>query len=271
MNLGLIHKSLRETLWVTLLCGTAVMVFEAFLAYIFNTFEWDLAEQWLQSDFFQSIIKSLLGTEFNGQIGLGAIGSIAWVHPVLLALLWAHAITICTRVPAGEIDRGTIDVLLSLPVSRWRIYLCETIVWLTGGLLAIAMALLGCKIGHLFISSAEPPEWGRLLMVSANLFLLYSAVGGLALLISSLSDRRGRSVAVVFAVVLVSFFLNFLTQLWEPARSLSFLGVLHYYRPYIILRDGIWPWRDISVLACATVALWTTGGIIFSRRDVCTV
>ncbi len=75
-------------------------------------------------------------------------------------------------------------------------------------------------------------------MVSANLFLLYTAVGGLALLVSSLSDRRGRTVAVVFGVVLVSFFLNFLTQLWEPARSLSFLGVLHYYRPFITIRDA---------------------------------
>jgi len=31
-----------------------------------------------------------------------------------LALTWAHALLCCTRVPAGDVDRGTADILFGL-------------------------------------------------------------------------------------------------------------------------------------------------------------
>jgi len=47
------------------------------------------------------------------------------------------------------------------------------------------------------------------MLVMANFFGVYLAVGGIAFLVSALSDRRGRAMAVVFAIVLASFLLNF--------------------------------------------------------------
>ena len=90
-------------------------------------------------------------------------------------------------------------------------------------------------------------------------------------MVSSLSNRRGRAFGVVFAIVLVSFLVNFLAQLWEPARSLAFLSVLNYYRPLLILRDTSWPLTDMLVLVAVGGVLWLAGMLIFARRDICTV
>ena len=108
-------------------------------------------------------------------------------------------------------------------------------------------------------------------MIVANQFCLYLAVGGLAYLVSAVSDRRGRAIGVIFAIVLGSFFLNFLTQFWEPAKQMSFLGLLDYYRPFEIVSTGLWPVSSMVVLVVFAVVTWVAGGCLFARRDICTV
>lgn len=271
MNRGLLIKSLREVWIATVLFALALMVLEAIFAYVLPTFADQFSTVLLQLEFVQRMIQALLGTDIGAQVSPNVFSSIAWVHPLVLTIVWAHAIIFCTRVPAGEIDRGTIDLLFGLPVSRWRIYRCESAVFLVTGLIVISMGLLGNALGSLSQEPDSRPDPARLLVVVVNLYCLYLAVGGLAFLTSSIANHRGRAVAVVFAILLASFLLNFLAQLWQPAEKLSFLSVLNYYRPMLILRDGGWPTMDLAVLTGLSTTLWIIGGLCFARRDICTV
>lgn len=270
MNRGLIIKAVREVWPATVLFGLALAGFEALLASIIPTIFAEYSSHLLKIEFVQTFLKGLLGTEIGSALGPDAISSFAWVHPIVLALLWAHEITICTRVPAGEVDRGTIDMLLALPVSRTKLYVCESVVWLGAGLCVVMMGLAGNWIGGRFTAPEFRSAPGQLIMVIANMYCLYIAVGGVACLVSTLSDHRGRAVGVVFGIVLVSFLLNFLAQFWGPAKALSFLSVLNYYRPLAIVRDAGWPVRDMLVLTACGAAFWLAGAIIFARRDICT-
>jgi ABC-2 type transport system permease protein len=193
------------------------------------------------------------------------------MHPAALALIWGHAIMYCTRVPAGEVDRGTIDVLLGLPVSRWQLYLAETVVWMASGTVILLLGVAGNVLGNQVAQGSLGAEPGRLVIVNVNLLCQYLAVGGVAWLVSALSDRRGRAIGTVFAFCLGEFLLNYIAQFWSVADRLSFLSVLHYYRPLAVLRDGTWPVRDMIVLLASGAALWTAGGIVFARRDLATV
>src|SRR2546428_458762 len=149
MNRGLLIRAFRESWPGTLLFGLVLMGVEAALAFVLPKFGSQMSEQWLQLDFARGIIQAMLGTEVGGSLGPQMFQSIAWVHPVPLALAWAHALLCCTRVPAGEVDRGTADVLLGLPVSRWEVFVSETIVWLACGAVILAGALLGNVLGSL--------------------------------------------------------------------------------------------------------------------------
>src|SRR5205809_3926951 len=152
MNRGLILRALREMWPMTLLLGLVLMAVEAALAFVLPKFGSQMTQEWLQMDFARGIRQAMLGTEIAERIGPQMFQSMAWVHPVPLALTWAHAIVSCTRVPAGEVDRGTADVLLSLPVSRWEVFISETIVWLSSGAALLTAALAGNLLGGLGLS-----------------------------------------------------------------------------------------------------------------------
>ena len=270
MNLGLMMKSWREVGAMTLLYGAGALAFEALVAFVlWNYFE-ELSGELLEIAFIRDIFQALYGSEIDGAVDPQAFRSIAWVHPLFMAILWAHCITLCTRLPAGEIDRGTIDVLLALPVSRRELYLSESAVWMIAGMAVISMALLGNALGHLGAPAAERPDFSRMAVTAVNCFAVYAAVGGIAWLVSSLSDRRGRAVGTVFAIVMAHFIWNFLGAYWQPAEDFGYLSILDHYQPAAILRDGTVPWGDLTLLFGGGFACWAAGGLIFHHRDVCT-
>ena len=147
MNRGIMLKSARELLPITLLLGVLAFGAEAVLAYVLPTFSRQFSVQMMRIELFRNVIKAMLGTDLAQGIGPELFVAMPWVHPVLLAIIWAHAIICCTRMPAGEVDRGTIDVLLGLPVSRWSVYISESLVWLGSAVVLFAFALTGNMLG----------------------------------------------------------------------------------------------------------------------------
>ncbi len=273
MNRGLLIKSVREAGIVVLILATALTLVEVLLSYVLPTAVGDFSATLLQIPFIRTILQALVGMDVGDSITPDAIIALAWVHPAVLAIVWTQAVVLCTRVPAGEIDRGTIDVLFGLPVSRWCVYVTETIVFAGTGVVLLVMGFLGLRLGMLGQAAELRPGTGRLVSVAANMYCLYLAVGGLAFLVSAASDRRGKAMAIVFGLLLASFLLNFLAQFWAPAEAVAFLSLLTYYQPLPALRAGEtgWPLADMAVLAGFAITLWAAGGVWFARRDICTV
>ena len=271
MMRGLFTKTLHEVWLTTTLFGFSLLAVKALLTYILPQIQEGWGELLEQIPFAKVMLSALLGTELGHEITARTMQAFLWVHPVVLALVWAHEITLCTRMPAGEIDRGTIDVLLGLPVSRRAVYLCESLVWLVSGLLVLVMGL----VGHLLAAGAMPEEMRPGLpgaaLVMANFYCVYVAVGGIAFLVSALSDRRGRAMGIVFGITLASFLLNFVAQFWDPARQIAFLGVMEYYQPAQILHTGDVPIRNVAILLLVGGSAWLLGGEVVARRSIRTV
>jgi hypothetical protein len=271
LNKGLLTKSLRETWVTTLVVGVGLFLFELLVAVVLPTFEGELSEMFKRLKFVQQVFAALLGTEVDAAVGPETLSALRWVHPFVLALLWGHALILCTRLPAGEIDRGTIDALLSLPNRRITHYTAESIVWIASGVVVIALAALGVT-GGTFAGNFEQPVSARVQMIIyLNLLALYLAVGSLAFFASSLSNHRGRAAGVVFGMVAASFVVNTLSTFSETVARFSFLGVLKYYRPIVIMSRQAWPWSDLAVLLTAAVVFWALGAWCFTRRDIRTV
>jgi len=268
---GLIAKTIREVWLATLLFGIGLSLVMALLTYILPQIQEGITEVFAMLPFVKTLVQAILGIDVGDDLTAQMIQAILWVHPVVLALVWAHEIVFCTRVPAGEIDRGTIDVLLGLPVSRRAVYLCESLMWLASG----AFVLLLGALGHLAASPSMPAEMrleiSRIVLVMINFGCVYVAVGGIAFFVSALSDRRGRAIGIVFAIVLASFLLNFLAQFWEPAQQVAFMSVMDYYRPAQILRTGRLPMDDVVTLLVVGSAAWLAGREVFARRSICTL
>ncbi len=126
MMRGLLYKTIHEVWVPTLLCGLGLCGIKALLTFILPQIVEGMTGIFEQMPFVKQLVTALLGTEVGDQLTAHTMQAFLWVHPVVLALIWGHEITLCTRMPAGEIDRGTIDILLSWPVSRRQIYWVET-------------------------------------------------------------------------------------------------------------------------------------------------
>ncbi|HMN39247.1 MAG TPA: hypothetical protein PKE29_00265 [Phycisphaerales bacterium] len=270
INIGLVRRALRETLPTTLLCAALLATISGLLAYALPQFQARVIQRAMPPGFVQ-MRNVLLGVDARGG-GIADIAfSIAWSHPVVLILLLTQTIIACTRVPAGEIERGSIDMLMGLPISRRQLFLSETAAWLLGGALMLGAVYAGSFIGARFILPEHRPNWGNLAMVLVNLGFVYAVVGAAAMAASSLSDRRGRAVLLVLVVSVGSLLVNFLELLWNPAKQIAFLSFLHYYRPVGMLMNGKWPLGDLAILGGIALALWATAGIVLGRRALTTL
>lgn len=271
MNRGLFEKIVRESWPVVVICCVALGVFVALLTAVLPQLQEGLNDFLLQMPFIRTMVSAVMGIDISDGLTPTMLLAFAWSHPVVLAIVWGCEIVLCTRAPAGEIDRGTIDVLLGWPVSRRSIYVSETLAWLASGVLMLMCGFAGYFISAQWIAVEHRPETGRIVLAVVNLYCLYIAVGGCAFAVSSLSDRRGKAMAVVVGFVVCSFLLNFLGQLWTPAGHVVFLSVLHYYQPAQVLLRGSAPVGDLAVLVVFGGTMWALGGEIWVRRNVCTV
>lgn len=268
MNRGVMLKTAREARLLLVITTVAVLLLEVLLVGLTEQLSDQLRQMWTQMPFVQRLVRTLLGADFGDMVGPTGFLSIGYAHPILFACMWTFILASCSRSIAGEIDRGTADLLLTLPVSRRSVYASSSMVYLFAGVPLCAAAPIGMWIGTRIIDLSEQPDLARLSMMSFSLAALYVCVTGAAMLASSVFSRRGPAIAVVLGWLMASFLMNFLGQLWSAFERLGVIGVLHYYRPLPVIRSGELPWSDLGALAGGGVVFWLIGLWRFSRRDI---
>lgn len=273
LNLGLVHRAWREIAWTSLVFAMVVGSISGLLSYALPRIQ----ERFMQRQFIPPGVRQFRDAIFGFDSSSAAVSDVAfalaWSHPIMLALLSAHAIMVCTRVPAAEVERGTIDVLFALPVSRWSVLVSETFAWLLSAALVLGAVYLGSFIGAQFIKIENRPNWNRLAMVLANLSLVYVLIGCAAMLAATVTNRRTWAIMVVLILTVASLLINFLHTL-DPSlaftKRLAFLSFLEYYGPIRVLMSGEWPLKNMAILAGAAGTIWIVAGIWLSRRDITT-
>ena len=268
---GLLNRIRMEMQWPAFWFSLGLFIAMGLLTALLPKVLGNIHEMFEKLPLIKPLITALLGVDPGENLSAQLSQAFLWTHPTVLTLTWAWELMYCSRLPAGEIDRGTADFLMCLPASRTTLFTAETLGWLISGGLLLAAGYCG----HLLATSFVHPEM-RLtvrstLMVLSNLAALYLAVGGLAFLLSAVSDRRGRAIGAVFAILLASFLLNFLAQFLEWAKQVSWLSMMEYYRPAIVIGSDEFPRDDIAVLLGIAAATWTAAMLIFRRRSICTV
>ncbi|MEO9174166.1 MAG: ABC transporter permease [Gaiellales bacterium] len=198
----------------------------------------------------------------------------AWVtvgqeHPLFLGAATLFLVGGGVRAIAGELEGGTLELVLSRPLSRTR-YLLSWIGVLVPGAAAIALAYsLGCILAWELFTPADGhlEPWAMLLSAVYTLFLL-AAIAGASLLCSALSSERGRALSWAAGIVVGSYAWNFLLSLVSSLRPLARISPWWYFAPGSVIEGGAIPWLDASVLLAIALV---TGGLalwIFARRDL---
>lgn len=270
MNRAVLLKSLRDGWLLITLLTLSVVLFE-FLAVrmlVEAVKDLELLRVWLDRPIIKFFIRLALGADLAGELTPTTMSTMLLGHPLLYALAWTLLLTLCSAAVAGEIGRGTADLLLTLPVSRARVFVSTSAVSVLAAVLVSWAPLAGLWLGERVFALQEPLDFTRLWRVSANFLALNLSIAGVTMLASSVVSRRGVAVGVVLAGLLISDLVNFLSQFWEAIKPISFLGFLYYYRPLMVVYTQELPVRNICVLLAVALVAWLLGLWCFSRRDI---
>jgi ABC-2 type transport system permease protein len=234
------------------------------------------------------VVQTILGGEgmkFEQSMDLLSVG---YIHPLVQMVLCVWAVGRAAGAVAGELDRGTMELLLAQPVARGQLILAHLIVdAITIPLLCLAMwggTLAGlAAVGPFEVDPeaerllktvpllAAPPadELARKLRVDPwafgpalwNVGALVFAVSGATMWLSARGRFRWVVVGQAVLALLALFFVNLIGQLWEAASWLRPVSPFFYYQPQqIILHDrwtadlaAVWngrsPLGEVNVLA----------------------
>jgi ABC-2 type transport system permease protein len=313
MTLVLVRKLLRDVRVQLLVVALLLVAFECLWVKITERISGQIVPFFgrqiplpkLEEALFQGpgkIIRTFMGGENIKLNRAMDVLSIGYVHPLVQTILCIWAVGRASGAVAGEIDRGTIELLLAQPLARWRLilaHLCVDLVtipllclalwggtwlgvWLVGPIQANAPDVEGLPI-----KLTVDPEKLRLFPEAVgpslvNVAALVFAVSGYTMWLSSAGRFRGRVLGVAVVVTLVQFLVNLIGQMWDALAFLRPLTVFYYYQPQQIVLHNVWTvdfsvWNDgqplvyvpgVAVLFAVGAlgyagALWT-----FNRRDL---
>jgi ABC-2 type transport system permease protein len=238
-------------IWGTLM----PIVFDAFGTQVQDIFE---------SGQFPSQLSQFGGGDIFSLTGAVALG---FVHPISVGLVLVFAVGFGSTAVAGERQRGTLEVLLSRPLSRRVVY--ATLAFAGALFIGISVAGLtfGSWLGAAFTGRTAELGAGNLPLLWLNGALLYWAFGAIGLLASVSFDRLSPAISLTLAVVLVSYFFEILGSLWPDAKGLQPFSLFHYVDPKSVLA-GFANRGDFVLLTVVTAAAAAAALVIFPRRDL---
>ena len=283
-------KVLRDLRWPLLLVGLLLFAFQTLWAKITDRIVNELLEafkaQNINVDFITKvmfkgpgrIIETIMRGEMIHLNNPMEMLTISYVHPFTQIVLCVWAIGRASGALAGEMDKGTMELLLAQPISRRQVVLSHLAVDFVTVPLLCLFVILGTLTGTKVVG-LQNVELQRFVASLVNIAALLFAVGGYTLALSAMGRLRWRVMSIALGVTLVQFLLNLLGQLWDVLEPWRPLTVFYYYQPQtIILREkwtvpiaSWWPGGEVNVI----VVLLLVGAIgygvaaaVFARRDI---
>ncbi len=204
------------------------------------------------------------GGQFDFTSAAGYLGSELFSF-MIPALFLVASIGNGAGAIAGEEERGTLDLLLSFPLSRTRVAvekLCAMAAEVAGLGVVLWLALwIGARIFGMHVSAAH------LGAAVAVLVVLAVAYGAIAFMLAAGTGRKSLAVGGTVALAVGAYLVNSLAALVDALEPVQKISPFYHYVAGDPLHDGLDPWHALFLVAVGAVAA-VVGVTLFARRDV---
>lgn len=275
-------KNLRKS-WLTGIVPPLIVIgFVATIAIGFPSLRDTILDRLAQmsNPIYQAILGDLgledLGLTWQGALFMYAGGT---MNIILLFV----ALFIPARILSTEIDKNTLDVMLSYPIPRWRYLLEKFGVYLTYGLLfpiSIIAILIGSTefmkvmYGSYMYNNVTYDyviDTNLVINYALGVFLLLFALGALSLLCASIFLESNKSLSAAGALILGQYFLEslgaLLVGLSEGLVEIQAFTLFHYFKMNAILETGMLPLLDVVIVVGVGILALVSALTIFHKRE----
>ena len=211
-------------------------------------------------------VRVFLGEELVANLSARGFLAFGYVHPFPLILLAVWAVRVASGALAGEVGRGTVDLVASRPVARGSQVAAAALAVAAGLVVIAAAGWAGTALG-LALRPLAGVRATELLPVAAMGALLFAGAGAVALLVSAGAREGGTAVSWCAGLLAASYVVDYLARVWSAIALLRPLSLFRYYEPQRILREGVAA-VDVAVLAGVAVAALVLAFAVYARRDL---
>ena len=270
MNLVLLSMTLRLSRWAIVGWISFLVLYSFLIIWIYPV----LAENEGLALYVQSMPEEVLNT-----IGLtpeivddlfaeGGFSFEGWLATEYLAwwpiMVGIYAFMFCSGIVAREAERGTMELLLSQPVSRSRIVSSK----LLGFLVIIATIIAGSLIG--IILSLPLVDVGldlwRVFLVLAQAGMLVGVIAAYSTLVSSLVMDPRKAMTISGGVMAFSYILNLLAPALSGMDWILRFSLFSYFKPFEILLHGNFSLQTVAVYLILIIVFFAASLIVVERQ-----
>jgi ABC-2 type transport system permease protein len=199
-----------------------------------------------------------------------AIEMAFWNHPFIVLTFAIWVIGRGSAAVAAEVERGTMDLILSRPISRTRYLAAQVTVALNGLAVLAGAMILGNWLATRYNPIQDPPSLALLLRPSANLAALGLSIYGYTLLCSTLDSVRWRPTLIASVVTLAGFIANVVANLptLEDWKWLEKFSIFKAFDPVEVVTKGQTLGFNLAILSGLGVAGVVLAFLAFAVRDL---
>src|SRR4030042_3610836 len=196
-------------------------------------------------------------SSFEGFIA-GEYFSMLW--PIILIVL---IIAYAGSAIAGEIESGTIELLLAQPISRLRLFFSKYF----SGLFIIALFIAISNSSVILFARLYNVSfhWEHFLTISILGFLFAFAIYGICFMLSAVSSSKGRPAALTGGVLIIMYALNIFSNFQKSLENLKYASFFHYYDQNAALLNNHIAALSIAVFLAVGITCTVVGAIAFVK------
>ncbi len=200
----------------------------------------------------------------------GSLSPGKWLSLEYLALwpvmMSVFAVFFGGGIAAKEVERGTMDMLLSQPVSRTSIIISKFVAFPVAIIIVAITSVIGLIVGMAIINNYSDISGIMLAFIPG--LLLPLAVASYSLLFSCIFLDPRKVMIAAGSITGLFYILNIVARAVGSLEWMGKLSIFHYYTPAAITTELEMNWVGIGIYLGLIVVSIGASIYVFQRRDI---
>ncbi len=199
---------------------------------------------------------------FSGSSGEVSLASIAgligagMLHPFWIAMQISAIASLGAAVLAADVERGTIELIATRPISIARVTLQRFAAMIFATLLLTVASVLPIAVASLTVHNIRIAiDFLGVVTMTVACFCLLFAFISIAFAAGCAARQRSTVFFIVGGSAALAYAINFVSVAWHPARFAQWITPFHYYRPADALVAESISTRDSLALCSFAIVL----------------
>lgn len=187
--------------------------------------------------------------------------SFTW--PILVITL---ALSLAGNYFAGEIEKGTMGLSLSLPISRAKIFFSKY----SAGMIDLAVFMIVSILGVIPLAMLHNIDFDlpRLLNLTILGMFFGAAIFSVASMLSTFASEKAKVYFPITGLLVAMYAMDIISNIKPSLDWLQYGSVFRYFNAQDVLADNDVSWMSYAVLGSTILISMAIGLFWFKRRDI---